>query len=318
VKRTALVAELKGFLRPQNMDTYGIVLGPHGSGKSTAIREALRSSGPQGAVYFMAPTSEEDTGCLSKLLDADPVAPSVKEMTSKQDDFVIWRRICPLLATAVLMYEKKYRKPVVLIFDNINFYAKYNPKLLERMQLFAKDCADARHARIIFVGSESLAIPIFQKTSAFSRSTLFTSQLLDITDAEAAVYLMVKYNLPMFRSRALVKLVAGGRFSVLNKIGYFPATKPLRQIISPFWKKTRDSLDLLRLDPTDRFFFALVTKTTVASLDPVTKHMDIAGLLRLDIITQDPDENLSFHSRHVLTFFLQFHERKATKKASKE
>jgi len=71
VKRTALVAELKGFLRPQNMDTYGIVLGPHGSGKSTAIREALRSSGPQGAVYFMAPTSEEDTGCLSKLLDAD-------------------------------------------------------------------------------------------------------------------------------------------------------------------------------------------------------------------------------------------------------
>jgi len=95
-------------------------------------------------------------------------------------------------------------------------------------------------------------------------------------DAEAAVYLMVKYNLPMFRSRALVKLVAGGRFSVLNKIGYFPATKPLRQIISPFWKKTRDSLDLLRLDPTDRFFFALVTKTTVASLDPNKVFLPLA------------------------------------------
>jgi len=36
------------------------------------------------------------------------------------------------------------------------------------------------------------------------------------------------------------------------------------------------------------------------TLVAVTKHMDIAGLLRLDIITQDPDENLSFHSRHVL------------------
>jgi len=235
------------------------------------------------------------------------VAPSVKEMTSKQDDFVIWRRICPLLATAVLMYEKKYRKPVVLIFDNINFYAKYNPKLLERMQLFAKECADARHARIIFVGSESLSMPIFQKASAFSRSTLFTSQHLDITDAEAAMYLKENYNLPMFRSRALVKLVAGGRFSILNKIGDFPATKPLRQIISPFWRQTRDSLYSLGLDPTDRFFYALVTKSTVASLDPVTKNMDIAGLLRLDIITQDPDENLFFHSRHVLTFFLQFH-----------
>jgi len=50
VKRPALVAELKGFLRPQKVDKYGIVLGPHGSGESTAIREALRSSGPQGAV----------------------------------------------------------------------------------------------------------------------------------------------------------------------------------------------------------------------------------------------------------------------------
>jgi len=105
-------------------------------------------------------------------------------MTSKQDDFVIWRRICPLLSAAVLTYEKKYRKPAVLIFDNINFYAKYNPKLLERMQLFAKECADARHARIIFVGSESLSMPIFQKASAFSRSTLFTSQHLDITEQD--------------------------------------------------------------------------------------------------------------------------------------
>jgi len=87
-------------------------------------------------------------------------------------------------------------------------------------------------------------------------------------DAEAAMYLKENYNLPMFRSRALVKLVAGGRFSILNKIGDFPATKPLRQIISPFWRQTRDSLYSLGLDPTDRLFYALVTKSMEASLDP--------------------------------------------------
>lgn len=108
-------------------------------------------------------------------------SPSAPSNEDKWDEFVLWKFLEPVLRKALLQYKRDESKPAVLIFDNVNQYAKENQQLLAVLQLFAKECADQRLARIIFVGSESLALPIFQKTSAYSRSDFFTSKYLDIT-----------------------------------------------------------------------------------------------------------------------------------------
>jgi len=308
VKRGELIKEVKTFLRPLVMDQYGIFLGPHGSGKSTAVRQALKESGTKGAVYFMAPTEEEDATPLVKLLDAEPLrSPSKGQGVMLQSDSAIWKEFCPFLTTALLKYKQKYGKPAVLIFDNVNFFAVNNPKLLVRFQLFAKECADQRLSRVIFVGSESLALPVFKASSAISRAAFFSSEYLDITDKQAVEFLEEKYQVQPQRAHDLVKWVTGGRFCLLNSVGRFPSTIPISRIISPYWEDTEDALRLLGMVPRDDFFRKLVTEKRIASRDPVAKGVDIAGLVREDIITEDYLRDLTFHSRHVLTFFQQFH-----------
>jgi len=120
-------------------------------------------------------------------------------------------------------------------------------------------------------------------------------------------FLEEKYQVQPQRAHDLVKWVTGGRFCLLNSVGRFPSTIPISRIISPYWEDTEDALRLLGMVPRDDFFRKLVTEKRIASRDPVAKGVDIAGLVREDIITEDYLRDLTFHSRHVLTFFQQFH-----------
>eukprot|EP00669_Euglena_mutabilis_P006576 TRINITY_DN2140_c0_g2_i1.p1 TRINITY_DN2140_c0_g2~~TRINITY_DN2140_c0_g2_i1.p1 ORF type:complete len:129 (-),score=10.49 TRINITY_DN2140_c0_g2_i1:308-694(-) len=122
-----------------------------------------------------------------------------------------------------------------------------------RFQLFAKECADQRLSRVIFVGSESLALPVFKESSAISRAAFFSSEYLDITDQQAVEFLERKYKVQPQRAQDLVKWVTGGRFCLLNSVGRFPSTIPISRIISPYWEDTEDALRLLGMVPGDDF-----------------------------------------------------------------
>jgi len=317
IPRNELVGELKAFIRPSVLNSYGIFLGPSGCGKSTAIRQALRQSKTSGAIYFMVPTAEADTGLLAELLDAEPLRPpsfyAASPAAAKSDtkitreDFVLWQVLQPCLGRALLQYKKDAGEPAVLIFDNINQYAKKNPPLLEALQLFAKECADTRLARIIFVGSESLALPVFQQLSAFSRAQCFISQYLDITDEEAVEYLKTTHDVAPERAEALVTHLAGGRFAILNQYGNSQfETTPVCQLVALVWTVTQKKLKAFSIKPTDDFFRKLVAESKIGIWDPVAEEIDTQGLMQMDIITGDPTGFLTFYSRHVATYFYLF------------
>jgi len=308
VDRGELIKEVKTFLHPLEVDQYGIFLGPHGSGKSTAVRQALKESGTQGAVYFMAPTVRGGATPLVMLLDAQPLPSPAKDRGGMhQSDFDTWEALRPFLTTALVNYKRKHGKPALLIFDNINYFAVNMPDLLLEFQLFSKECADQRLSRVVFVGSESLALPVFKGSSAISRADFFSSEYLDITDDQAVEFLQRKYGVPSQRAQDLVKWVTGGRFCLLNNVCRRASTVPISNIISPYWEDTEDALRLLGIAPGDDFFRKLVTEKKIPSRDPSAKKIDITGLLRLNIITEDCNRYLSFHSRHVSTFFQQYH-----------
>lgn len=54
-------------------------------------------------------------------------------------------------------YARKNERPLVVVIDNVNRLAKKNPQILEELQDFAKDTADRRTLRVVFVASEGNA-----------------------------------------------------------------------------------------------------------------------------------------------------------------
>jgi ABC-type glutathione transport system ATPase component len=57
VKRPELERVLHELLHPETSDQYAVVVGGTGTGKSTAVRLAMRSllADPKGVVYFLVP-----------------------------------------------------------------------------------------------------------------------------------------------------------------------------------------------------------------------------------------------------------------------
>lgn len=56
VVRDELNMQLERLLRPEATDTYAVIVGEHGTGKSTAVRKAARAvskDGADGVVYFL-------------------------------------------------------------------------------------------------------------------------------------------------------------------------------------------------------------------------------------------------------------------------
>jgi Cdc6-like AAA superfamily ATPase len=62
------------------------------------------------------------------------------------------------LREEALAYARTHEgHPLVVVIDNINRLAKEDPKMLELLQDFAKNSADAGTIRIVFVASEGNA-----------------------------------------------------------------------------------------------------------------------------------------------------------------
>ncbi len=55
-------------------------------------------------------------------------------------------------------YARKNGRPLVVIIDNVNRLAEKNTQILEELQDFAKDTADDRILRVVFVANEGYAL----------------------------------------------------------------------------------------------------------------------------------------------------------------
>ena len=235
IQRAELHKDLTQLLCPDKKAQYAVVVGAAGTGKSTAVRRAVRSLvEPKGAVYFLPPTlltsfSSELAGVLGyyrPIRWADRVVRLVTGETKEEakapslnaEPQATWSALEPCLVKAAARYRAKHGKPAALVLDGMDLVAKKDPGFFLEVQDFAKKCADAGILSVVLVFSDGCALPLLQSSSAISRAGVIY-EVGDVSDDDASAWLSKEYKVEALRAAALVDSIAGGRFPLLTMCG---------------------------------------------------------------------------------------------------
>jgi hypothetical protein len=325
VPRPALVRDLAALMRPSGASNqYVLVVGESGTGKSTAVRNAvrelLRSPGAAGVLYFSAPEiAESFSRNLAPVLGYfRPFDPLVSFMSwfgvaplsdgGGAEPQATWATLRALLHAAAAAFHAKHGRPAVLVIDAADYVAKQERDFFLRLQDFAKVCADAGSLRIVFVSSEGVALPLMQSSSAWSRVRMPPYEVQDVEDELAVEYLVNCGISPSVAAEA-VHTIAGGRFSLLLSVASAAAAEPIDAIRRKFDIQTHVALQDAGVEPAHDFFRALVAPPSKrvaadeARLAIPREKLD--ALLKANIIALHPDGTFSAHARHVESFFLR-------------
>jgi KaiC/GvpD/RAD55 family RecA-like ATPase len=234
IKRPTINADLERFIFPQRRDTkYVVIVGEHGTGKSTAVRSVVRNrTGDKGAVYVNTPL---DVYKFSRVLatavdftwDVVDLPGGVRRMlslttkeetTPKRADEPLksFTSVAGAIAAAAVKFKQQYGRSAVLIIDSAEIIAKDNPAFFAKMQDFAKQMTDAGNLRLVFVFSDGTALEQMQTRSALSRAREPVYEVGDISDEDAVKYLMGR-KVPQAQAEEAVRTITGGRFELLGK-----------------------------------------------------------------------------------------------------
>ena len=178
VPRPVLVANLTALLRPERTAQYALVVGESGTGKSTAVRNTVRSlPSPKGTIYFSTPelVASFSSDLARAVGYASPYVPLASvfgwlggQAPSARADGVAWPELFHALKEAATRFHAKHARPAVLVIDAADFVAKEDSHFLEQLQNFAKVCADMGTLRVIFVSSDGSLLPVMRASSAWS------------------------------------------------------------------------------------------------------------------------------------------------------
>jgi hypothetical protein len=349
VSRPALQEKLLALLSPSSSQAskrYAVVVGASGTGKSTAVRLAVRGAGgasPQidaagntgagvkgkdptldkdevkvkGAVYFLAPTGTSSFSTdlmralrctepfslfspFRKLVSTDAAKDPSGLQVSLPQPMASWRTLSPMLLAAAARFKSRHGRPAVLVLDAMDLIAKDAPPFFTEVQNFAKECADKGTLRIVFVFSDGRALPLLQSNSARTRA-IKPFEVGDISDEDAVAYLK-GLGVEVGRSEALVKEVAGGRFSLLQEHAF--AEEPFEDTVQQLYGKSAADLWDAGVESTCPLFSALLTQKSIpmAAAKKLMAGDKIFTLLGLNILSVHPNGTYSFHSRHVESF----------------
>jgi hypothetical protein len=313
VPRQALATDLAALLHPASTDHYALVVGESGTGKSTAVRDAVRAlPWPKGALYFSAPEIVTSfSGELARAVDYAPPFDTLASVLSwlggqapamRGAGGVAWPELSRALQAASARFHAKHGRPAVLIIDAADYVAKKDPAFFADLQDFAKVCADAGALRVVFVSSEGAALPLMRAASAWSRA-LPPYEVRDIDDAPAVAYLVGR-GVESAVAEEAVRTLTGGRFSLLLRVPNAATAASLAALRRTLDARTNAVLKGVGLDPAHALFRALLADGRLmedAALDLAPAEA-LAALLRDNVLALHPDGAYTVHARHVERF----------------
>jgi KaiC/GvpD/RAD55 family RecA-like ATPase len=135
------------------------VIGATGTGKSTAVRLAVRSlPAPKGVVYFSTPEIVEDistelavqVGYRGEAVDLAAAFYEYLRHSTRSADLpsvdheplASWRHLRKRLVSAANKFFAEHNRPMVLVIDAFDRVCRENPRFVIQLQDFAKDGAD--------------------------------------------------------------------------------------------------------------------------------------------------------------------------------
>ena len=323
IPRTQLQADLAKMMQPGGTTRYAVVVGAAGTGKSTAVRKAVRDlEPPWGAVYFLPPTLvagfspalAEALGFYRPLRWADRLvrlfSGEIKEAAAPppaSEPHATWRTLEPFIIKAAARYVDKHGVAPVLVLDAMENVAKDDPAFFLKVQDLAKKCADMKILRVVLVFSDGRALPLLQSSSAITRASDIY-EVGDVSDKEAAVWLESEYKVEPERAAEIVDTVAGGRFPLLAMCG--ESSRPLAAISHELDDQTRVHLQRAGVGASDPLIAALLSAGRIDQdrAHELLSELKTMELLSANILSAHPDRTYSFHDRHVARFFRASHD----------
>ncbi|RHZ60327.1 hypothetical protein Glove_355g68 [Diversispora epigaea] len=306
IKRENLENTLIQILQDFSGGNYYLIMGEHGTGKSTLIRNTiLKLKEPKGVVHFECPSEMNNfTKELANHLDSHKgFTWYIKPVENSK--YPTWNLLKAQLVNMSYYYEEKYKRPVVLVLDQVDRIAKKDSEFLGILQDFAKDCADNYSLVIIFVASEGLVSRLLQSRSAWSRASI-SFEVGDIPDEEAVKFLQNFAIDPKIAER-VVKYLTGGRFALLNQFQKLNRYRinSFEEFKMKLFKQIKKDLDMIEFSINHKIFTKLIE---VHRIDISQAKFDIPlnmihKLIEVNILKENQDYTVSFHSRYVDTFF---------------
>lgn len=313
IARPALQEKLLALLRPHDTTTYTIVVGPHGSGKSVAIRNALRCPGPDGINgVILVDFTNVQTFCIDLEQRFDPLVKWKAAFgfgyrndtvdASCKADFALWRSVSVKLLKLSRDFRMKYNRPMTLIIDDAHLIAKKSPEFLLLLQRFAKQAADTHNLNVVFVSSDNTVKTLMASQTEWSRAVMF--EVDDVTEPEAVEFAKKRHGLTWEDASLLVSTVTGGRVGLLADPSI--AFKPVIAVRKSMDADTDATVKKLGMEPSHLFFQELVKSDRIDACIALNRlegdHVLLAKLVEAKIIVAHADESYSFYSRQVAAF----------------
>ncbi|PWW77944.1 hypothetical protein C7212DRAFT_312681 [Tuber magnatum] len=181
VERKGIAADITSVLQPKSgYDRYTIIVGNHGTGKTTLVRQIGHQI--DGVLYVdidsASVTDERFAQQFAKAFHWTPptrnwfdVMLSVLGITPNEvaDERTLLVKVFKEFRNQSQLFQKNKNRCPTLVLDNVNRLAQWNPVLLDILQDKAKDAADEGLFTTVFVTSEGQAPIRMLDRSASSR-----------------------------------------------------------------------------------------------------------------------------------------------------
>ncbi|PWW77223.1 hypothetical protein C7212DRAFT_362855 [Tuber magnatum] len=226
VERPDVTRAIEYILKPKrNYGSYDMIVGNHGTGKTTMVRHVAHQL--EGVLYVdISPNSVSDktfAEAFAKAFNWTPATSLVDMLLSywgmgareTADDRALLVKVFKEFRHQAEVFEKNKGRPPVLVLDNVNRLAQRNPELLNILQDIAKDAADDRLFITVFVTSEGQA-PIQMLGRSASSRLGEVVEIGDLNDDEAMDFLCNKRAIAESGARDIYGLV-GGRVGLLAR-----------------------------------------------------------------------------------------------------
>jgi hypothetical protein len=310
LERPALVSDLQALFRPDKKEhLYHVIMGDEGTGKTTAIRGALRSlASPKAVVYCEVGSAESFVNDLAKAVGYRPSF-SVRAR--------VWRWIqgenfkSPMLTWVELKSKldevaKITPQPLVIVLDSADRLFEKDPDFFSELQRDAKAAADRGSPIYVFVLTKGRGLALLRSHSEWSRAAL-PFEVRDVADDEAIKLLLAKHGtMQLEEAEEAVRTITGGRFHLLYSFPA-PASKSIEEYRSEKFDATEANLNTVGLNPTHPFFARLFTSTSKripgSTATALLEEGQLSKLLEKKILSVRSDGSYAFNSRHVESFF---------------
>ncbi|RIA84683.1 P-loop containing nucleoside triphosphate hydrolase protein [Glomus cerebriforme] len=154
------IEELKDIFQPSETHSYyHIIYGKPGVSKTTLVKKVANEI-EKGIIYInISPESYNLDDEFRKALNFkfEENSSFLAYMLCKwnfDNSYYKWKQVIDEINYASKIYKKKYKKPPVIIYDNVEYLFHSNPEILNILQENAKNNADNKQYITIFIVNE--------------------------------------------------------------------------------------------------------------------------------------------------------------------